>query len=193
MGGKPKVLVTEMVREDLPFLHRLWANRAVMRYADEFPTFRGWSRRDDPDEAWERYREKRAKLGPGYTQLVLWLPDGTRIGESFFAPVEGDTELSEWLEPTSSGSIAGDVKLMPEYWGRGLGTEAMREVVRFAFDRAGCELFVVPPHEDNPAAIRVYEKAGFVHAAKSSPWSGHLLMTLTRERYSELYKGKAVS
>ena len=193
MSGKAKVLVAEMVREDLAFLHRLWANAAVMRYADEFPSFRGWSKRDDPDSAWERYLGRRAALGLRYTQLVLWLPDGTRTGESFFAPVEGDTELSEWLEPGAAGSVAGDVKLMPEYWGRGLGTEAMREVVRFAFDRVGCELFVVPPDEDNPAAIRVYEKAGFVHTAKSSPWSGHLLMTLTRERYSELYKGEAVS
>jgi RimJ/RimL family protein N-acetyltransferase len=193
MGGEPRVLVTEMVREDLPFLRRLWANRVVMRYADEFPTFRGWSRRDDPDTAWKRYREKRAELGSGYTQLVIRLADGTRIGESFFAPVGEHNELSEWLEPSPAGSIAGDVKLMPEYWGRGLGTEAMREVVRFAFDQVGSELFVVPPDEDNPAAIRVYEKAGFVHTAKSSPWSGHLLMTLTRERYSELYGGQAVT
>ncbi len=52
-----------MQEDDLPFLLELWRNREVMRYADEFPRFRGWSKSDDPNMAWERYQEKRGKLG----------------------------------------------------------------------------------------------------------------------------------
>lgn len=45
------ILVTEIDQEDLPFLLGLWRNRKVMRFADEFPRYRGWSRRDDLDFA----------------------------------------------------------------------------------------------------------------------------------------------
>ena len=49
-----------------------------------------------------------------------------------------------------------------EYWGKGYGTDAMRIMLRYAFNelnlrRAGLIVF-----EYNPRAIRSYEKAGFV-------------------------------
>jgi RimJ/RimL family protein N-acetyltransferase len=185
MPTNSAVLVTEMQQDDVPFLFALWRNRQVMRYADEFPRFRGWSRRDDPATAWQRYQEKRGELGKQYTQLIGRLPDGTRIGESFFAPLV--RKLGEWRKPRGVLCVIGDIKLLPEYWGRGLGTQAMRQVVRFAFDQAGCEVFVVPPNENNPAAIQVYTKAGFTPIVERSPWVGHLLMTLTRDRYLQHY------
>lgn len=189
MVKETAVIVTEMGQEDLPFLFELWRNREVMRYADEFPRFRGWSRSDDPETAWERYQDKRNELGNKYTQLIVRLPDGTGIGESFFAPLKEGRKLGQW-RPSGVVCVIGDIKLMPEYWGRGLGTQAMREVVRFAFDQAGCGIFVVPPNKNNPAAVRVYEKAGFAHIEERSPWSGHLLMMLTREGYSQHYESR---
>lgn len=82
--------------------------------------------------------------------------------------------------------------MLPQYWGRGLGTEGMRLVVRYAFDNTDCDLFVVPPHADNPAAQRVYEKAGFVRITgkkgNNLMWAGHKLMKLTREEFKALYE-----
>jgi len=191
MWAKETLIVTEMKREDMSFLRALWRDRRVMRFADEFPRFRGWSRRDDSDTAWGRYQEKRARLGSKYTQLIVRLVDQTPIGESFFAPLREGGKLGELRIPSGITTVIGDIKLLPGYWGRGLGTLAMREAVRFAFEKAGCGAFVVPPHKKNRAAVRVYEKAGFRRVRRRSPWSGHMLMRLTRDRFLQLYQGRA--
>jgi RimJ/RimL family protein N-acetyltransferase len=193
MRAQEILAVTEMTQEDVTFLQALWRNRRVMRFADEFPRFRGWSRRHDSDAAWGRYQEKRARLGSKYTQLIVRLSDGTPIGECFFAPLKEGGKIGQLRIPSGTTTVIGDIKLLPEYWGRGLGTLAMREAVRFAFEKAGCDAFVVPPHKKNRAAVRVYEKAGFRRVRRRSPWPGHMLMRLTRDRFLQLYAGRNAS
>lgn len=50
------VKISEMKKSDLTFLHELWHTPKVVRYADEFPYFRVWSKSDDPDNGshWEQ-------------------------------------------------------------------------------------------------------------------------------------------
>jgi RimJ/RimL family protein N-acetyltransferase len=184
--AEPRVILAELQEHDLPFLFELWHVPEVMRYADELPTLRGWSKSDDAATAWARYREQREALGPGYVQLILRLVDGVPIGESFFAPVPAGFALDEWATPSGVAALIGDIKLRPEYWGQGLGTEGMRRVVAWLFERAGCALIVVPPHFDNPAAVRVYERAGFAHTGETRTWRGHRIMELWRERYDDI-------
>lgn len=175
-----RVKVGVIKRGELAFLRRLWSTPEVMRYADELPRLRGWTKSDDPDVAWREYRRQRATHGPMYTQLMVRLPGGRPIGESFFAPLPEGYTFGRWAKPRRVPTVFGDLKLMPEYWGRGLGTEAMQAVVRWVFRRTRCELFVVPPHKKNPAAQRVYEKAGFkVYTGMRSAY-GHRLMELRR-------------
>jgi RimJ/RimL family protein N-acetyltransferase len=151
-----------------------------MRHADELPSLRGWRKSDPPAAAWEEYRQRRAASGPLYTQLVIRLPDGRPIGESFFAPLPEGYAFGRWVKPSGVVAVLGDLKLLPEYWGRGLGTEAMVQVVRWVFTKTDCELFVVPPHLQNPAARRVYEKAGFELYVGMRSAYGHQLMELRR-------------
>lgn len=182
-----KLAISEMEEKDLPFLLELWHNREVMRYADEFPKLRGWSKSDDPETAWKRYQERRAELGQDYTELILRLSDSTPMGESFFVPLREGYTFGKWPKPDKIKCCMGDIKLLPQYWGQGLGTEGMRQVVQFVFTETSCELFVVLPHGRNPAAIRVYEKAGFVHFAGMRSWRGHQIMELWKERFQSLY------
>ena len=70
-----RIFVTEMERSDIPFLLDLWHTPEVMRYADEFPRLRGWSKSDGIEFAWKRYQEKRSEFGAEYTQLILRLKD----------------------------------------------------------------------------------------------------------------------
>jgi RimJ/RimL family protein N-acetyltransferase len=178
-----RVLVSELTEGALPFLFALWHTKEVMRYADEFPKLRGWSKADDAQAAWARYQEKRAELGNGYTQLILSLADRTRIGESFFTPLAEGYSFGNWAKPPDLACLMGDIKLLPVYWGRGLGTEGMRQVVGWFFEHTDCALLVVPPHRKNPAAERVYEKAGFELYTGMRSWRNHKVMTLGRERY----------
>ena len=182
MSG-PRLSVSELAERDLPFLFELWHIAEVMRYADELPLFRGWSGTDDAGKAWATYQERRRALGTGYTQLMLRLADCTLAGESFFAPLPDGFTLDAWSKPKGKTCLMGDIKLKPEYWKQGLGTEGMRLVVDWLFTNTDCALLAVPPHFDNPAAVRVYEKAGFLHTDPSPSWQGHRIMELSRERF----------
>jgi RimJ/RimL family protein N-acetyltransferase len=53
------------------------------------------------------------------------------------------------------------------YWGKGLGTQATNELIKYARAQMKLKtiyLFVKP---DNLAAIKIYKKAGFVHMDKN--------------------------
>ena len=47
------------------------------------------------------------------------------------------------------------------YWGRGICTEALKQIVRFGFDELKLHKIVGDNDSDNPASGRVFEKAGF--------------------------------
>ncbi|UCF79475.1 MAG: GNAT family N-acetyltransferase [Candidatus Eiseniibacteriota bacterium] len=178
-----RLTISELEERDLPFLFELWHMPEVMKYADELPSLRGWSKSSDAEKAWRKYGQRRTSLGRGYTQLILRLMKGENLGEAFFAPVPDDFTLDEWRKPEGAVCLIGDIKLKPEYWGQGMGTEGMRGVVEWLFGNTDCGLLVVPPHGMNPAAVRVYEKAGFVHTEETRSWRGHRIMELWRDAF----------
>lgn len=49
----------------------------------------------------------------------------------------------------------------PEFWGKGYGTDAMRVLLRFAFDELNLHRVSLSVYTYNTRAIRSYEKAGF--------------------------------
>lgn len=57
-------------------------------------------------------------------------------------------------------------------WGRGLGTEAIRQVLRYAFDELGLRRVQLHVDEDNLRGIRCYERCGF---AREGLLRGHRL------------------
>ena len=186
------IRLSELSKKELPFLLQLWQMSEVMRYADEFPGLRGWTKDDEPQIAWRLYQEQRAQRGPAYTQLIVYLLDTepagkpapvTPIGESAIFPLPEGYTFRRWRKPDGVLAVMGDIKLLPQQWGRGLGTTAMREVVAWVFRQTDVDIFVVPPHRLNPAAGRVYEKAGFRRFLGSLSYRGHRVMTLSREQF----------
>ena len=55
------------------------------------------------------------------------------------------------------------IALGREYIGRGYGTDAMRVIVSYGFREMGLHRIQLGVAPFNPAGIRAYEKAGFVH------------------------------
>jgi RimJ/RimL family protein N-acetyltransferase len=51
-------------------------------------------------------------------------------------------------------------RFLPDYWGRGLATEACEASIRYGFDVLDLELIVGFVMHDNPASVRVLEKVG---------------------------------
>lgn len=71
--------------------------------------------------------------------------------------VEGATELDIWMRSS-------------EWVGKGYGTEAIRELCRILKEENGVEEFRIAPSERNVAALKAYEKVGFLRMAKE--WEG---------------------
>lgn len=53
-----------------------------------------------------------------------------------------------------------------DYWGKGYGTDAMRVVLRYAFNELNLHRLTLNVFADNPRAIRSYEKCGFVYEGR---------------------------
>lgn len=52
--------------------------------------------------------------------------------------------------------------LAHEYWGQGIGSEAVREIIRFGFERMELNRIEAETIEDNQESTRLLEKLGFV-------------------------------
>ncbi|TKA32072.1 hypothetical protein B0A50_01319 [Salinomyces thailandicus] len=67
------------------------------------------------------------------------------------------------LEPEQSHHRHTDIgiDILPEYQGKGYGSEAIRWVLRWAFMAAGMHRVSIGAFEYNTGAIRLYEKLGF--------------------------------
>jgi aminoglycoside 6'-N-acetyltransferase len=87
-------------------------------------------------------------------------PDSTRLTIEVDGAVAGLIQFSEELEPRYRHATI-DLFLDPGLHGRGLGTEALRRVVRHLIDDRGHHRITIDPAAANAAAIRTYEKVGF--------------------------------
>jgi aminoglycoside 6'-N-acetyltransferase len=87
-------------------------------------------------------------------------PASTRLTIEVDGVVAGLIQYRE--EPEPKYRHAGiDLFLDPALHGQGLGTEAVRRVVRLLIEERGHHRITIDPAADNAAAIRAYEKAGF--------------------------------
>jgi RimJ/RimL family protein N-acetyltransferase len=71
-----------------------------------------------------------------------------------------------------------------KFWGNGYGTDAMRVMLRYAFNELNLSRVGLIVFEYNPRAVRSYEKIGFIH-------EGHVRGAIWREgrRWDFLYMG----
>jgi RimJ/RimL family protein N-acetyltransferase len=87
-------------------------------------------------------------------------PEATRLTIEVDGKVAGLIQFAEELEPKYRHASI-DLFLDPAFHGRGIGTEAVRQVVRHLIDQRGHHRITIDPAADNDAAIRAYEKAEF--------------------------------
>jgi aminoglycoside 6'-N-acetyltransferase len=113
-------------------------------------------------------------------------PDATRFVIELDGAVAGMIQFTEELEPKYRHAGI-DLFVDPAVHGRGLGTEAVRQVVRLLIDERGHHRITIDPAVENHAAVRAYEKAGFKPVgvmrlserdADGKGWHDSLLMEL---------------
>jgi RimJ/RimL family protein N-acetyltransferase len=129
--GRPGVVLRSLAGGDDEELRRIHSTPEVERWWDV----------PEPGFPWDE---------PETTRLVIEV-DGAITGLIQF-----------WEEREPKYRHAGiDVFLDPDRRGQGLGTAALRRVVRYLIDDRGHHRLTIDPAADNAAAIRSYEKAGF--------------------------------
>jgi RimJ/RimL family protein N-acetyltransferase len=107
----------------------------------------------------ERWYESRLNDPPDERPLAIEVEDGEMwklIGNCGFHNIEWRNRSSE------VGIFIGDKAC----WNRGYGTQVMRLLLRHGFNTLNLERIFLRVFEDNPRAIRAYEKAGFVHEGR---------------------------
>lgn len=87
-------------------------------------------------------------------------PESTRLTIEVDGAIAGMIQFSEELEPKYRHAQI-DLFLDPALHGRGIGTEAVRQLVRRLIDERGHHRITIDPAKANLAAIRAYEKVGF--------------------------------
>ena len=116
-------------------------------------------------------------------------PDATRLTIEVDGRVAGMVQFSEESEPKYRHAGI-DIFVDPSFHGRGIGTEAVRRVVRHLIDDRGHHRITIDPAVANAAAIRSYEKVGFrpvgvmrryERDAGGGGWHDGLLMELVVE------------
>ncbi len=86
--------------------------------------------------------------------------ESTRLVIELEGRVVGMIQFAEELDPKYRHASI-DLFLDPAVHGRGIGTEAVRSVVRHLLDERGHHRVTIDPATANTAAIRAYEKVGF--------------------------------
>lgn len=111
--------------------------------------------------------------------LLIQARDGQPIG------VIGLHRIDHTRRQAELGIFIGE----KEYWGRGYGTDAIRTLLRFAFQEMNFHRIYLRVNADNERAQRCYRKCGFVHEGtlREAVFSGgrwrdqHLMAVLAHE------------
>ncbi len=130
---------------DLPLFVR-WFNDPEVRY---------WlTMSDEPELTLESEREwyEEMREDPARVIWCIETEEGQPIGNL------GLHAIDEGQGRATLGISIGD----KEHWARGYGTDAIRQVLRYAFSELELRRVDLQVDEDNPRGIRCYEKCGFV-------------------------------
>jgi RimJ/RimL family protein N-acetyltransferase len=87
-------------------------------------------------------------------------PEVTRFTIRVGGAIAGMVQYGEELEPKYRSAFV-DIFVDPAFHGRGVGTEALQQVLAILLGERGHHRVTIDPAADNHAAIRSYEKAGF--------------------------------
>ena len=136
----------------------------MIRWLNDTRVLEWWDGRDNPlspERAREKYSPRIAGNAPA-TSFFIELA-GWPIGYIQFYRVADYPEWQEVIGLKPDPSVYSvDVFLgEPDLWGKGIGTQALRMVVRHLLEEVGAKEVVITPFAHNARAIRSYEKAGF--------------------------------
>ena len=143
-----RLILREPTMGDFAFLKSLWEDGRVMHYVG-FPN--GLKQSDEKIVKWINT----AQMNRNCKLVIEDKESGKTIGETGYR-----LDL-DYPHAHDRKSAAPDIKLIPEFWGKGLATEAFEVVIDYIFKNTDVEVIQVSPNIKNLAALKIYEKLGF--------------------------------
>lgn len=142
-----RLLLRDLLLADFEAIHALRSDPDVTRYMDYIKSDTEEETRD-----WLAGTMRHNALSPrqSYNLAVVRQSDGEILGWVGIGEAE-DGRGSE---------LDFGYALLPEHWGQGYATEALKAVIDFAFEHLGIHTIYGECHVENVASARVMEKAG---------------------------------
>jgi diamine N-acetyltransferase len=131
----------------------------------------------------EQWFEKTSQAPVHERPLVIEVKDG----ETWLPVGDCGYNAINWRNRSAELGICIGEK---SYWNQGLGTECMGLLLGFGFQELNLERIFLRVYDNNPGAIRAYEKAGFVHEGRlrraefrQGEYHDVLVMSVLREEW----------
>jgi len=142
----PRVRLGVLYRGDIPKITSWYQDAGFLRLYDSV-------------QAWPKSEEQVSRL------FEEWQKGETNL--TFAIRLKDNDELAGLVQldgiEHNNGIAALSIALGPEYWDQGLGTEAMKLVMRYAFVEMNLHRLHLTVFEYNLRAQAVYRKLGFRH------------------------------
>jgi ribosomal-protein-alanine N-acetyltransferase len=157
----PRLLFRHLELTDLDSLYALYGDPEVTRYIPDAP--KTFTETQEELEWFLNGHPKRPELGLWAT---IHKPSGKFIGRCGLLPwtIDGQDEVEV------AYAIARDT------WGQGLGTEAARGILQYAFERLGLTRLICLVEQENQASIKVATHIGMVFEKASRDEIGPFLV-----------------
>jgi len=126
----------------IDFLYRLWTNPEIMKFVG-FPKGLKITKDEIIAQLQNKYPDEYNRC------LIAYIKD--------FDTAIGECKLGS---PDSNGIANTDIKLSPDFQGKGFGTEIKRALVEYLFTNTKCKAVQGTPNKDNIASIKMQEAVG---------------------------------
>ena len=165
-------------------LHAMNSRAEVMRYISGEP-----ERREQTAAMIARVQRCWAAWGTSWWALVD-LQSGRIAGAGAVQYLRREATPPTDLESLRSNPLELGWRLHPDFWRRGLASEAAQRMAAFAFDNLAAAELLAVRHPDNIASARVMDRLG-MHFRGLETWYGRSLATHSLSR-AEWQSGQAL-
>jgi RimJ/RimL family protein N-acetyltransferase len=172
-----KVRLRPLEESDLPTCVVWMADRDVTRWLAAIG--------EPPTLEEERHWYERRRSDPDSVMWGIETVDGRLVG---------NVELR--LTPAARRAEIGIVVGEKSEWSKGIGTDTVRLVLRYAFQELGLNRVELTTDEDNARAIRCYKKCGFAregllrqHRLIDGEFGNTVVMAVLREEWQRRERG----
>lgn len=143
----PEVTVRELTPDDVEDRYQWCLDKEVTRHLNMPAKYPPFSR-----EETRQWIDMCISRSNGYEQMAIETEDGKHIG---WVDIKNIDKLNKHGE---LGIAIGD----KEYWGKGYGLSAMKEMLHYGFTKLGLNKIWLRVEVDNEKAIQSYKRMGYV-------------------------------